>query len=93
MNNCTVEEHLGRTVGEVLPRLLPLIDPYLQRALKGEVIRDIELIIEPNNSPPYMRWFSYQPALDEIGEVIGLCVAVSNRAISPREELVVTSCN
>ncbi len=79
MNDCTVEEHLGRTVHEVLPELFPLIEPFLQRALRGEVIHDVELLIEPSKGSPYVRWFSYQPALDRTGEVIGLCIAVSNR--------------
>ena len=93
MNGCTVEEHLGRTVNEVLPRLFPLIDPYLSRALRGEVIHDIKLVIEFLDGAPYERWFSYQPALDQMGEVIGLCVAVSNRSLPSQDYGTVLSRN
>ena len=89
INHCTVEEHLGRTVSDLLPSLFPLLDPYLQRALQGEVIHDVELLIKPAQGPCYVRCFSYQPAWDQTGEVIGLCIAVSNRPLPKCDDLPV----
>jgi PAS domain S-box-containing protein len=78
MNGASVGEHLGRTVAEMIPESYPRIEPYLIRALRGEVISDVA-IERPSNRPGVADWtalLSYQPALDEADEVIGLSIAV-----------------
>jgi PAS domain S-box-containing protein len=78
MNGAPVESYLGRSVQEMIPTVFPAIEPYLSRALKGEVIEEIEFI-RPANGPGTVdatNLVSYQPALDEAGEVIGISVAV-----------------
>jgi PAS domain S-box-containing protein len=78
ISNTPVALHLGRTVAEVFPDLYPRFEPYLQRALLGEAIIDME-IREPNSKRPdeFSTYLvSYQPARDEAEEVIGISVSV-----------------
>ena len=78
MNGASVGEHLGKTVAEMIPESYPRIEPYLLRALQGEVISDVA-VERPSNRPGVADWtalLSYQPALDEADEVIGLSIAV-----------------
>jgi PAS domain S-box-containing protein len=78
MNGASIGEHLGRTVAEMIPESYPRIEPYLIRALQGEVISDVA-VERPSNRPGVADWtalLSYQPALDEADEVIGLSIAV-----------------
>lgn len=78
MHGCSIEEHCGKTIREVIPSLSPLIEPHIQRALNGESITDVE-IREPNpSSGDSGKVFlaSYRPAFDEAGEVIGVSCAV-----------------
>jgi PAS domain S-box-containing protein len=78
MNGSPVESYLGRTVREMIPTVFPVIESYLLRALKGEVIDEVEFA-RPANGPGMRdatNLVSYQPALDEAGEVIGISVAV-----------------
>ena len=78
MNGAPMAAYLGKTVQEMIPEVFPGIQPYLLRALKGEVIRDLEFIRPANDpgSPGATNLVSYQPALDEAGEVIGVSVMV-----------------
>jgi len=78
MNGATVEEHLGRSVQEMLPAMYPAIEPYLLRAFSGEAIAGVEVTHRSHH--PEMRdlrtLVSYQPAWDEADEVIGVSVSV-----------------
>ncbi len=78
MNNISVASHLGRTVAEVYPALASRLDPYLHRALAGEVITELEITSPDPQCPGKFctRLVSYQPARDEAEEVIGISVAV-----------------
>jgi PAS domain S-box-containing protein len=78
MNGSPVESYLGRTVEEMIPEVFKAVEPYLRRALQGEVIEEVEFT-RPANGPGKLdatNLVSYQPALDEAGEIIGLSVAV-----------------
>ena len=78
MNGSPVESYLGRTVREMIPDVFPVIEPFVLRALQGEVIEEVEFT-RPANLPGMAdatNLVSYQPALDEAGEVIGISVAV-----------------
>jgi PAS domain S-box-containing protein len=78
MNGASIGEHLGRTVAEMIPESYPRLEPYLLRALQGDVITDVA-VERPSNKPGVRDWtalLSYQPALDEADEVIGLSIAV-----------------
>jgi PAS domain S-box-containing protein len=75
MNGRPMEDHLGRTVAEVIPELFPSIEPYLRRALAGEAVTGVELVLPADSSNPARTiMLSYEPALDEAGEVVGISV-------------------
>jgi PAS domain S-box-containing protein len=78
MNGSPVSSYLGRTVQEVIPKVFPAIDPYLRRALEGEAIQNVEFMRPANGTEmsDATNLVSYQPALDEAGEVIGVSVMV-----------------
>jgi len=77
MNGFPVEDHLGKTVAEMLPGLFPQIEPYLRRALQGEVIPGFEIrLYDPDTNRDRTVLLSYQPALDEAHEVIGVSVSL-----------------
>jgi len=78
MNGFTVEAHVGRTVSEMVPELFPIVEPYLHRALNGEVIPKVEAPRPANRAGHAARsiLLSYQPVLDEARDVIGISLAV-----------------
>jgi PAS domain S-box-containing protein len=77
MNGRPMAEHLGRTVSEMVPELYSSIEPFIQRALKGEVISGVE-ITKPASGTSESKTIllSYEPARDEAGEVFGVSVAL-----------------
>jgi PAS domain S-box-containing protein len=77
MHNLSIEDHYGKTLAEVVPKLYPLIEPHVKEALSGKGICDLE-IREPASSGLSRKAFlaSYQPAFDEAGEVVGVSCAV-----------------
>jgi EAL domain-containing protein (putative c-di-GMP-specific phosphodiesterase class I) len=78
MHDVPVAAHVGRTMSEIIPAISPIIEPYLRRALNGEVIQKIATPRPAARSGQVDRTilFSYQPVLDEAREVIGVSVAV-----------------
>jgi len=78
MNGSTVSSYLGRTVQEMIPKIFPKIEQFLRRALKGEAIQKVEFLRPANGTEmsDATNMVSYQPALDEAGEVIGVSVMV-----------------
>jgi PAS domain S-box-containing protein len=78
MSGESVAAYLGRTVKEMIPKVFPAIEAYMNRALQGEAIEEVEFF-RPGNGQEILdatNLVSYQPALDEAGEVIGISVAV-----------------
>jgi PAS domain S-box-containing protein len=77
MNGFSMEEHLGKTVAEIIPEVFPYIEPFIRRALKGEAIPGVE-ITRPANGANGEKTIlqSYEPARDEAGEVVGVSVAL-----------------
>lgn len=78
MHGVPVVAHVGRAASEIIPSVFPFIEPYLRRALNGEVIQKIATPRPAARSGQADRTvlFSYQPVLDEVLEVIGVSVAV-----------------
>jgi PAS domain S-box-containing protein len=77
MKNIPVEDHIGRTVAEVVSDAYPLVEPTLLRALAGESIAAIEFRI-PNASQldGYSTLLSsYEPIRDAADEIVGISVA------------------
>ena len=86
INNTPVALHLGRTVAEVSPHLFPEFEPYLRRALAGEATIGVEMRGPNPKQPGQLMTYliSYQPARDEVDEVIGVSVSVVD--ITPRKQ-------
>ena len=75
MNGAPVEAHLGNQVSDMIPELFPSVKPYIERALDGEAIADVEAELPITGET---RLLSYQPARDEAGEVVGVAIAVTD---------------
>ncbi len=83
----TIECHVGRSAGEVRPDLYPRIAPFLEKALAGEATRGVDLVVpgaEPKDLRTYMA--SYEPARDEVGEVVGVSVALVDITLRKQAE-------
>lgn len=77
MNGHPMAEHLGRTVQEVIPEMFPRVEPYIRRALGGEAVSGVEMVKRsPDGGEDRKILLSYEPALDEAGEVVGVSVAL-----------------
>ena len=76
LNGPSVDEHIGRTLGEVLPsELTERIEPIYRRVIEtGEPVTDQELRADTYSLPGVMRdWLiSYHPVKDAEGEVLGV---------------------
>jgi PAS domain S-box-containing protein len=82
MNGRPIEEHLGRTVEEMVPEIFPHVEKYIRRALQGEAISAVDLTMPSYaREEPHRYALSFEPARDEAGEVIGISVAIVD--ISP----------
>jgi PAS domain S-box-containing protein len=88
LSGAPVATYLGRTVEEMIPQVFPAIEQYLRRALKGEAIHGVEFSRPANDpgKPGATNLLSYQPALDEAGEVIGVSVVVTDITERKRAE-------
>jgi PAS domain S-box-containing protein len=78
MNGAPVVSHLGKTVQEMIPSIYPGVEKYMLRALSGEATPEVEVRRPASHpgGPESTVLLSYQPALDEAGEVIGISVAM-----------------
>ena len=78
LNGFPVAAHIRRTVHEMIPELFPQIQPFLLRALQGEAIEGVEVSKPPRTpgKPDLTLLLSYQPAFDEVQEVIGVSIAI-----------------
>ena len=87
MNGRPMQEHLGRTVQEMIPALFPQVEPYIKRALNGESIAGVE-ITKPDSATHMAESIlvSYEPARDEDGEVIGVSIAIMDISRQKRME-------
>jgi PAS domain S-box-containing protein len=77
MNSAPVDEHLRKTVEEMVPKAFHHFEPFIRRSLEGEVITGVEAR-RPAGLEQGDRDYllSYQPVRDEADEVIGVSVAV-----------------
>ena len=89
LNGIPLHAHLGRCVRDVVPHIYEQFEPYLLKALDGQSVHGLEVSIPPRdlNTPARTLMVSYEPARDEAGEVIGVCVSVSDISqIKQKEE-------
>jgi PAS domain S-box-containing protein len=88
MNGAPLQSHLGKTVKEMIPQFYPVIEQYLLRAMNGDAIPEVEMA-RPSSvpgGPDRTILVSYQPACDEVGEVIGVSVAIVDITKRKRDE-------
>ena len=88
MNGSRLEDYLGKKVEEMIPSVFRVVEPYMRRALQGEAIHELEFTRPASRpgEPDATNLVSYQPALDEAGEVIGIAVAVVDISERKRTE-------
>jgi PAS domain S-box-containing protein len=81
INGVPIDEHLGRTVREVLPEIADRVEPLLMRVIEtGEPLRDVEITTEAH--PPFVgewtRVENWYPMIAASGEVFGVNVVVED---------------
>jgi PAS domain S-box-containing protein len=87
MNGRPMEEHIGRTVAQMIPEIFPVVEGYIRRALGGEAISGVE-VTRPLSAGKGSKTIllSYEPARDEAGEVVGVSVAIADLSSTRRAE-------
>jgi len=87
MNGRPMEEHLGRTVAEMIPGHYRTVEPLIERALQGEAISGVEITkAAAGGGPPLTLLLSYEPAFDEANEVVGVSVAIVDMTAAKETE-------
>jgi PAS domain-containing protein len=78
INGRPVEDHLGRSVAEVVPDLWPGIEPVYRAVLeRGEAVLDLPTSGRASAGDTEGHWrVSYHPVRDETGEIWGVSVTV-----------------
>jgi PAS domain S-box-containing protein len=78
MHNLPVASHLGRHISEVIPEKFHQCEPYLLRALDGIPHTGLEISYPDPHRARMTRTIlvSYQPARDEVDEVVGVSISV-----------------
>ncbi|MGG6267250.1 hybrid sensor histidine kinase/response regulator [Leptolyngbya sp. AN03gr2] len=79
INGASVEQHIGRTVRELLPELADQIEPLYQQVIdSGEPLVNLEVTGTNPAQPGVMRtWLSsYYPLKDEVDRILGVNVVV-----------------
>jgi PAS domain S-box-containing protein len=78
INGFSVEEHLGRTVRELVPDLAGEVEPLLRRVIDtGEPIFDLEISGETASQPGVRRTWreNWYPLKDAAGQITGINIA------------------
>ncbi|NTU78758.1 MAG: PAS domain S-box protein [Chloroflexales bacterium] len=82
LNGRPSAEHVGRTMGEVIPALASRLEPLARQVLAtGEAVRDLELQDQPpcpTNGAAQDWLISYFPVRDAAGAVTGVGVTVTD---------------
>jgi PAS domain S-box-containing protein len=89
INGLPAEDHVGRTITDVLPDLDPAVFDYYRRVVEtGEPLRDLEVQGETPSRPGIRRtWLtSYYPIHDAAGTVIGVGAVVTEMTDRRRAE-------
>ncbi|HEX6311647.1 MAG TPA: SpoIIE family protein phosphatase [Acidimicrobiia bacterium] len=90
MNGVPVEEHIGRTVGEILPEVWEVVEPLYRSVLEtGDPVIDREVSAQTPAIPGVMRhWLiSVYPVTDNTGERVGIGTVVVEITERKRAEL------
>jgi PAS domain S-box-containing protein len=75
INGCSVEEHIGRTVRELLPNLVDAVEPLLQQVLAGQALLNVEISGETPAQPGVKRtWLENFLPLKNGDQIIGISI-------------------
>lgn len=88
LNGVPAEAHLSRTPAEIIPHVFETLEPHMRRALAGEAVTGVEIHKPSSESggDPTVLFASYQPVVDEAGEILGISVAVMDITQRKRAE-------
>ena len=90
LNGLSVEEHLGRTVSEVLPEASGEVVEQIRSVLEtGVPVRDVEVQVATQREPGMPRLFdaNYYPVRSPDGEIVGVGAVVSDITERKRSEI------
>ena len=89
LNGVPAEEHVGRTVGQVIPAIADQVEPLLRSVLEsGEPVLGEELRGATAATPEERYWLaSYYPVRSGDGEVIGVGAVVADLTERTRAQL------
>lgn len=90
INGLTIEEHLGRKFGEVLPAMAVEFELYLQRVLDtGEPLLNVEISGKTREQPErYGHWLgNYYPVNNAMGETVGIGIILADVTIAKQTEV------
>jgi PAS domain S-box-containing protein len=91
INGIAIEDHIGRTVREIVPDLADEAEPLLRRILEtGEPLLNLEISGETNAQPGVWRtWIeNWYPIADETGQNVGINVVTQEITDRKRTELL-----
>ncbi|WP_375506754.1 PAS domain S-box protein [uncultured Nostoc sp.] len=90
INGLTVEEHLGRKFGEVLPKMAAELQLLLQHVLdSGEPLLNVEISGETRGQPRrYGCWLgNYYPVNNTMGETVGIGIILAEVTAAKQTEV------
>ncbi|MCC5610711.1 PAS domain S-box protein [Nostoc sp. CHAB 5834] len=90
INGLTIEEHLGRKFGEVLPAMAADLEQQLQRVLDtGEPLLNVEISGKTKEQPErYGYWLgNYYPVNNPMGEKIGIGIILADVTAAKETEV------
>ncbi|MEH1909453.1 PAS domain S-box protein [Nostoc sp.] len=90
INGLTIEEHLGRKFGEVLPAMAAELELQLQCVLDtGEPLLNVEISGETRGQPGrYGYWLgNYYPVNNAMGETIGIGIILADMTAAKQTEV------
>jgi len=79
INNVPIEQHIGKTIAEVIPKLAPYIEPAFREVLStGEPITNVEIqTTTPRDDSTPRDWIvNYYPFIDSDDQIGGVSVTV-----------------
>ncbi len=81
INNKSIDQHIGKTIAEVIPKLAPYIEPAYRQVLEsGEPIEGVEIqSTTPQADATPKDWVvNYYPFYDSEGQIRGVSVTVQD---------------
>ncbi|MEH1888754.1 MAG: PAS domain S-box protein [Nostoc sp.] len=90
INGLTIEEHLGRKFGEVLPKMAAELEPLLQQVLNtGEPLLNVEISGETKGQPKrYGYWLgNYYPVNNTMGQTVGIGIILAEVTAAKQTEV------